>query len=807
MRRLFLFVFLTVLCHPANLCSQGLADGIRLHLQEQLRLFPQEKVCLHTDRTIFFPGDRICLKAYVVDAATLVPTLGSQYVYVELFDGQGLLCMRKKLIASTNLFTGYVDLPVDMAPGAYVLRASTLYSSQLKGYDCIVPVQVVAPPTTVLQEEASRPSSGRPDAAKPSRQSAVPVLRFFPEGGSLVEDAVCMVAFEATDETGAPVELEGDIVDSRHAVVSRFKTEYRGLGRFPLSVQKDERYTAVYTDHRGRQYTFPLPVARTDVASLTCRRKKDEVLVNVNRGAHFDAVPLYLLVQCRGQQVACHELKPGVATHLPLGKLPAGVNSLLLLDAGANVLSERLLFSCNSDQQCALTLETPDTLYGLRDSIPLKLSLPGMADDEFAFLSLAVTDDSITHATHSPSVWSQLLLCSDVQGIVDVPDDLFFPDYNAAVVDLLMMVNGWRRYDVSAVLHGQYARPQVERERSQAFKGVVRQVFAAKPVRQAEVLMLSKSPRYLAVQPVDSVGRFDFKDVNLPDSVEVFVQAIRSDEKRCSLVVEPQPLPTPLSSKELSACVRRQPEVLLADQLLTLYARNTHLLDEVVVKGKKSTPKAESIGGENATRTATRADIEKWGYRTLEQLLFDIPGLELDVAEGLVYSTIDRSSVQMNGGSQLLQLRVNDFAIEGMTYNDIDIEDVERVDVYVGTQALVFGTSPDQGILNVTLRSGNYLNRKPNEPFNRIVLHPLGYQEPVEYYYPRYPKGAQPSVGMPDVRRTLYWNPYLRMVAGMPLQLDFYSADVPTAYTVRVAGISSQGHIIDGQLTVNVGPR
>ena len=66
-----------------------------------------------------------------------------------------------------------------------------------------------------------------------------------------------------------------------------------------------------------------------------------------------------------------------------------------------------------------------------------------------------------------------------------------------------------------------------------------------------------------------------------------------------------------------------------------------------------------------------------------------------------------------------------------------------------------------------------------------------GYQQPIDYYFPRYRPGEKPSRMQPDVRRTLYWNPYLRMVKDTPIHLDFYSADLPTTYTIRVEGITN----------------
>ena len=45
-------------------------EAIQDSLSKQLALYPQEKIHLHTDRTMYVPGEKIWFKAYVVDAFT-----------------------------------------------------------------------------------------------------------------------------------------------------------------------------------------------------------------------------------------------------------------------------------------------------------------------------------------------------------------------------------------------------------------------------------------------------------------------------------------------------------------------------------------------------------------------------------------------------------------------------------------------------------------------------------------------------------------------------------------------------------------
>ena len=795
MRRAALFVVFILFFISSPLGAQSLTDSIPVRMQRQLSLFPQEKVCLHVDRTVLIPGDTIRLKAYVTDAATLKPLLDNQFVYVELLDNKNRSLQRKRLIASNNLYTGYIHLPPDQHTGVYHLWAYTLYSSQTKGYDSLIPIQVGTNlPTTE------------------TKQALEPVLRFFPEGGSIVEGATCMVAFEATTAQGDSLDLEGDIVDGQGQVVTHFRSYHRGLGFFPLTAESGQQYKAVCRDRRGRKYSFPLPTARTDVACLRCRVTSSEVEVRINSGADIRPMPLQLLVHCRGQVVSLKQVQAGATYHLPLSQLPAGVNSLMLLDSDCRVLSERLVFSNNTTQRLSLTLTSDKDTYGLRDSIAIMLSTANMQSDELAFLSLSATDDGITSGRHAPSLWSQLLLASDLQGLHGSLDEYFLPRYQPERLDLLMMVCGWRRYDVQAVLQGHYDTPKIEKEREQSVSGRVRQVFANKPVSGAEVALAITKQGHVDTAVTDSAGHFEFRGLNYPDDVDVFIYALRQKKKRCLVETDKTYTPYAPDVSVTRRSAKMLPWMNIDNDLLEQYARDSHLLQEVVVKGKN---RYNPYPLDNTTWSMDRRQIEEGEYPDVGFMLLCSNILNVGsgkiTADDMFKSDIDklwktdrrsRQAIKSTQPSSEVKLYVNGMHIPNLTYEDLELEDIDRVDLYLGSKAWVFGEVSTAGVINITTRNG--INRTTNDIFNNKVVRLAGYQQPIEYYFPRYQSGEKPSQMQPDVRRTLYWNPYLRMTKDTPLHLDFYSADLPTTYTIRVEGITTQGRIVDGQLKLSI---
>ena len=93
--------------------------------KEQLKVFPQEKIWLHTDKPYYLSGEKIWFRAYLADASTHIPSPYSQYVYVELFNPLDSVVARVKIRREDDVFHGYLPVPEDLPEGDYTLRAYT----------------------------------------------------------------------------------------------------------------------------------------------------------------------------------------------------------------------------------------------------------------------------------------------------------------------------------------------------------------------------------------------------------------------------------------------------------------------------------------------------------------------------------------------------------------------------------------------------------------------------------------------------------------------------------------------------------
>ena len=76
---------------------------------------------------------------------------------------------------------------------------------------------------------------------------------------------------------------------------------------------------------------------------------------------------------------------------------------------------------------------------------------------------------------------------------------------------------------------------------------------------------------------------------------------------------------------------------------------------------------------------------------------------------------------------------------------------------------------------------------------NVVNFKPKGFNKVREFYQPQY--NTPEAQKIPDLRTTVYWNPYLKTDTGGNTSFDFFNADGPGTYKVIVEGINAGGEL------------
>lgn len=108
-----------------------LPDQIQYYLNKYQEDFPVEKAYLHLDKHTYTLGEDLWFSAYLVAGGTQVPSPMSKTLYVDLFDGDGLLLTQKMILIENGRGAGDFKIPNFGKAGIYRIKA---YTSWMKNF-------------------------------------------------------------------------------------------------------------------------------------------------------------------------------------------------------------------------------------------------------------------------------------------------------------------------------------------------------------------------------------------------------------------------------------------------------------------------------------------------------------------------------------------------------------------------------------------------------------------------------------------------------------------------------------------------
>lgn len=451
-RKTMLAVAMLVL-HVATASADAL-DNLANAMRNDAQI--QEKVYVQTDNTCYFVGDTLWYKAFVLRADDHRPTDMSKILYVELLSPDGVLVERQRVIVSPKGMTcGQFALPDSLYSGYYEIRAYTrwmlnfnvsqknytrddkykFYSNQMAKdyfrdweglYSRVLPV--FSKPATAGDYDGKymygRPKQEMEYVEKPRLE-----VSFYPEGGNLVEGKTCRMAFEITDRDGQALSLKGQLSDGTPLAAGYLG---RGIVSFVPNGQKAS------FEWNGKTWDFDLPKAQPTGVAM---QYNDGKVSWENVGVQVAAVA----VTCRGRLRYFERTSHNEAV-IPADSLSSGVNELLLLDSEARILASRLFFADRGDAVQTINVSSDKLDYMPFE--PINISVTGA--QPHMPLALSVRDRRTDDTSYDDgNMYTELLLCSDLRGFIPSPAYYFSSSEPSRRndLDLLLMVQGWRRYE------------------------------------------------------------------------------------------------------------------------------------------------------------------------------------------------------------------------------------------------------------------------------------------------------------------------------------------------------------------------
>ncbi|MHA4896518.1 TonB-dependent receptor [Pedobacter sp. PWIIR3] len=668
-------------------------------------------------------------------------------------------------------------------------------------------------------------------------------IQFFPESGSLVYGVTSRLAFKTVGIDGNGLFVKGEVVDQEQDPIVDFTSGYAGMGSFLFRPETGKVYTAKITFADGSQKSVALPTPITNGYVLSViQPNADSILVRIKVPEQMfndqTALNVNCLVHSGGEIIASTPLRIKKAiTSFWLEKkaFPSGIAQFTLFSATGEPLNERIAFIKTKDQ-LTLKLNTTKQIYKSKERVELQLE--AMDSDDLPTegnFSLAVIDESKVpfDDSRASTIFSNLLLTSDIKGYVENPNYYFTAD-NGEVnrsLDNLMLTQGYRRFLWSDLKSGNILTPAFKAEGFGTYISGKVVTLGNKPAANATVTLMSVRANLVKGTKADADGRFKFDGMFLTDSLKFSIQA-RAKKKSNKVEVILDTVP------KLATTKNRNIGALNTD----LYRSTKSYADN----GKQQDEILEKLGGMSRTRRLKEVNIvaRKYQENLPKQRNFNqngpgkydqiIKNEELQSCPHL-HSCLSGRITGVTFRSVLLSpnlpavtlpfttrapsgdMPIDDkpypgammVVLDGIPYapternaniygsifdfNDPMPEQIATIEVLrsVG-YTNIYGPDAQNGVILITTKNGG--NHAPAYNPSIVNFSPKSFDKTKEFYTPRYDRPGS-NLDLPDLRSTIYWDAGLKILATGKTRLNFFNPDGPGTYKVILEGINADGQL------------
>ena len=207
---------------------------------------------------------------------------------------------------------------------------------------------------------------------------------------------------------------------------------------------------------QGKQYEFTLPKALPSGYILKVGNNAGAISVTVSCNAATPQDTLAVFISHQGrphayQLIHCQANKPQQFTVLSR-KLPAGVLQISLLNRAGNTLCDRFIFA-SPRAPLQISPKGLKEIYAPYAPIRCELQLNNAIGEPIpGKLSVSIRDAVRSdYMEYDNNIFTDLLLTSDLKGYIHQPGYYFTESSlrKQKELDILLMVHGWRKYDMT----------------------------------------------------------------------------------------------------------------------------------------------------------------------------------------------------------------------------------------------------------------------------------------------------------------------------------------------------------------------
>lgn len=801
--------------------------------------YPREKAYLHFDNTSYYVGDTIWFKAYVTLAEKQIFSPISRPLYVELVDQTGHVTDKQIVKLAQGEGSGQFILPESMLSGYYEVRAYTrwmLAFSEPDYFSRTFPIYKLSNSDrlerSISTYELSPSMKNRPEGVKKNLS-----LRFFPEGGQLVEGVPSLVAFKAEGKEEGDIKLSGTLYSKEGTKISSFQTLHDGMGYFEYTPSAQPAVAKV--DFEGKKYEFTLPAALP--AGYIVRTVNNagvlSIKVSCNAATPQDTLAVFISRQGRPygyQLVSCRADMPQEITLLTR-KLPKGVVQISLLNRAGKTLCDRFVY-LYPRAPLQISPTGLKKVYAPYSPIRCELQMSNATGAPVAGkLSVSIRDALRSdYQEYDNNIFTDLLLTSDLKGYIHQPG-YYFTDMSPEkqkALDLLLLIHGWRKYDMSQLAGVTPFTPLQSPEAQLVMNGQVKSTILKNNLKNIALSVFIKEEEQIITGSTltDENGRFSIPMEDFEGTKEAVLQTRKVGKERnkdASILIDRNFSPATRAYgykelhpewKDVNAWHQQ------AENFDSLYmdsvrrVEGLYMLDEVEIKSKRRQ------GNNMATKINEQSIDAYYDVRRSVDLMRDngkivttIPELMEKLSPQFYWDrTNDHCTYRQKPICYIMDNKILSETETKMMLTEVDglasiiiskggggldneiIENSSMSEVSDSTGVDISRLDRYSIFYLIPLPRRDVLNKNQTAVNGTRQTVIQGYTRPLECYSPAYPT-KELYMDKVDKRRTLYWNPSVQTDSEGKAVIECYNNQYSTPLIIQAETLTEDGRI--GSLT------
>lgn len=439
----FLLIFLCVFSF-FNVDSQN-NDKLSTVYSSYVKL-PRETTYAHLNKSLYLKDETIGFSVYVFDKNSKKHSNVTTNVYCSIEDSKGNILNKTLILAEKGVANGSFLIDSTYASGSYTFKA---YTNWMKNFD---EQNFYLQNIKVINTDEDNDTSTTMNA---------PILdtQFLPEGGHLISNIKNVIGVVIKDDTGFGLnEAEGVIKDSEGQIITNFKTNQFGIGKFILIPEERKNYTAEITYEDLTSMVSIEPAERKGLnLSINDLGSKIALTVRTNSNT-FESIKekKFRIAIHNGGLIKSLDLSftdnQDITKLINHSDLYSGMNIFTLFDENNQPLLERLFFNYNG---ISILNSENESITKSLDSITISVPLKNINISDFHNLSVSVLPSETTSYDTDHNILSYTFLQPYVKGYIENARYYFtaIDRKKKFELDNLLLTQGWSSYEWNSIFN------------------------------------------------------------------------------------------------------------------------------------------------------------------------------------------------------------------------------------------------------------------------------------------------------------------------------------------------------------------